>query len=158
MSDFAKILSDKMKKATEATRGPEPKEPGEGIPDVVTDTPITEKPVRPAKAQEMPNPVVEPPQPKGTQTVPTAPKKAKVQPVQIRGGGSNLNRVTVNLFDADRRALAIIKEHLSNSGYDFTNRSDSIKIALRLAAEASKEELTQLLHEVRAEDRRFSQD
>lgn len=159
MSDFAKMLSDKMKKATEATRGSEPKEPTGEIPDVVAATPVTEKPVRPAKAQEMPNPMVEPtPQQKVAAVAPVATKKAKVQPAQIRGGGSNLNRVTVNLFDADRRALAIIKEHLSNSGYDFTNRSDSIKIALRLAAKASKEELTQLLHEVRAEDRRFSQD
>ena len=74
----------------------------------------------------------------------------------VASRSSNLNRVTVNLFDADRRALAIIKEHLANAGQDFTNRSDSIKIALRFAAKAKKEELAGLLLEVRGEDKRFS--
>lgn len=162
MSDFAKMLSDKMKKATEATRPPEPTEPkeptGEGTPAAaMAGKPAPEKPVKPPKAQESPTPAVEPtPEPKAAPVASAAPKKPKAQQVPIRGGGSNLNRVTVNLFDADRRALAIIKEHLANSGYDFTNRSDSIKIALRIAAKATKEELTQILHEVRGEDRRFS--
>lgn len=72
-----------------------------------------------------------------------------------RLGGGNLNRVTVNLFDADRRALAVIKEKLGSQGHDFTNRSDSIKIGLRLAMKASREDLAAVYEQVKAEDRRF---
>jgi hypothetical protein len=68
---------------------------------------------------------------------------------------SNVNRVTVNLFEADRRALAVIKEFLSTAGHDFTSRSDSIKVALRLASKAKPEELTRLYQQVKAEDKRF---
>ena len=68
---------------------------------------------------------------------------------------ANLNRVTVNLFDADRRALAVIKELLGTAGHDFTNRSDSIKVALRIAAKAKREELARIYEQVKAEDRRF---
>ena len=68
---------------------------------------------------------------------------------------ANLNRVTVNLFDSDRRALAVIKEKLGTAGHDFTNRSDSIKVALRIAAKAKREELVQAFEQVKAEDRRF---
>ena len=74
---------------------------------------------------------------------------------QITALSANLNRVTVNLFDADRRALAVIKEKLSTAGHDFTNRSDSIKVALRIAAKAKREELVQAFEQVKGEDRRF---
>jgi hypothetical protein len=66
-----------------------------------------------------------------------------------------VNRVTVNLFEADRRALAVIKEYLSTAGHDFTSRSDSIKVALRLASKAKPEELARLYRQVKVEDRRF---
>jgi hypothetical protein len=68
---------------------------------------------------------------------------------------ANVNRVTVNLFDTDRRALAVIKEMLGTTGHDFTNRSDSIKVALRIAAKARREELAEMYEQVKAEDRRF---
>jgi hypothetical protein len=42
--------------------------------------------------------------------------------------------------------------------YDFTSRSDSIKVALRLASKAKPEELTRLYQQVKAEDRRFRAD
>ena len=74
---------------------------------------------------------------------------------QVVSPSANLNRVTVNLFDADRRALAVIKEKLGTAGHDFTNRSDSIKVALRIAAKAKREELVQAFEQVKAEDRRF---
>jgi hypothetical protein len=149
MADFAKLLGEKMAKAAGANRHPalevDPKPAGQGL----------EAPSLPPE---------EAPVPKGTPThaepakVAPAPREARrtVKPAATASRSSNLNRVTVNLFDADRRALAIIKEHLANAGQDFTNRSDSIKIALRLAAKAKKEELAALLLEVRAEDRRFS--
>ena len=79
------------------------------------------------------------------------PKSSK----QAAAPSANLNRVTVNLFDADRRALAVIKEKLGTAGHDFTNRSDSIKVALRIAAKAKREELVQAFEQVKAEDRRF---
>lgn len=78
---------------------------------------------------------------------------------ELRPGreGMNLNRVTVNLFDADRRALAVIKEKLGSQGHDFTNRSDSIKIGLRLAMKASREDLAAVYEQIKTEDRRFRQ-
>ena len=78
-----------------------------------------------------------------------------VQKTLARRPASNANRVTVNLFEADRRALAVIKEFLSTAGHDFTSRSDSIKVALRLASKAKPEELTRLYQQVKAEDKRF---
>ncbi len=80
---------------------------------------------------------------------------APVRNKQIVPASANLNRVTVNLFDADRRALAVIKEKLGTAGHDFTNRSDSIKVALRIASKAKREELVQAFEQVKAEDRRF---
>jgi hypothetical protein len=67
----------------------------------------------------------------------------------------NVNRVTVNLFEADRRALAVIKELLSTEGHDFTSRSDSIKVALRLASKAKSAELGKIYNLVKIEDKRF---
>ena len=80
---------------------------------------------------------------------------APVRNKQLVPASANLNRVTVNLFDADRRALAVIKEKLGTAGHDFTNRSDSIKVALRIASKAKREELVQAFEQVKAEDRRF---
>lgn len=148
MADFAKLLGEKMAKAAGANRAPAPeaeaKPAGQGL----------EAPPSPAEGAKPPG--VPPPTYAEPAKVAPVPREARrtIKPVVARS--SNLNRVTVNLFDADRRALAIIKEHLANAGEDFTNRSDSIKIALRLAAKAKKEELAALLLEVRAEDRRFS--
>lgn len=147
MADFAKLLGEKMAKAAEANRAlaPETKPAGQGL----------EPP--PSPSEETKSPGVPTTHPEPVKVAP-APKEARrtAKPVVAASRSSNLNRVTVNLFDADRRALAIIKEHLANAGQDFTNRSDSIKIALRLAAKAKKEELAALLLEVRGEDRRFS--
>ena len=153
MADFAKLLGEKMAKAAEASRAPvlkdtevktETESAGQGIkaPQIPPETPKALK-----ASSTVTEPVKLPPAPKDMH------KTAK--PV-VAPKGSNLNRITVNLFDADRRALAIIKEHLANAGQDFTNRSDCIKIGLRLAAKVKKEELAALLLEVRGEDRRFS--
>jgi hypothetical protein len=141
-----------MAKAAEASRAPAPK-----------DT-VVETGAEPA-GQGIEAPQMPPEAPKSLQAVaaiepakaPPAPKDVRktAKPV-VAARSSNLNRITVNLFDADRRALAIIKEHLANAGQDFTNRSDCIKIGLRLAAKVKKEELAALLLEVRGEDRRFS--
>jgi hypothetical protein len=141
------MLSDKMKKATEATKPKETPGAGKGKPVPAPPEPLAAAPA-PVSIAEEPLEQETPPAAKET--------RRKAKPVAVRGGGSNTNRVTVNLFEADRRALAIIKEHLANAGHDFTNRSDSIKIALRLAAKARKEDLAALFLEIRAEDRRFS--
>jgi hypothetical protein len=61
----------------------------------------------------------------------------------------------VNLFEADSRALAVIRELLGSAGHDFSSRSDSMKVGLRLAAKAKPEELAKILEQVRSEDRRF---
>lgn len=149
MADFAKLLGEKMAKAAGANRAAalelDPKPAGQGL----------EAPSAPAEEAKVPKVAAIPAEPA---KVAPAPREARrtVKPAAAASRSSNLNRVTVNLFDADRRALAIIKEHLANAGQDFTNRSDSIKIALRLAAKAKKEELAALLLEVRGEDRRFS--
>lgn len=147
MADFAKLLGEKMAKAAGANRPPvreaETKPAGQGL----------EAPLLPAEEVTSPKVALTHTEPA---KVAPAPREARRTGKPVAARSSNLNRVTVNLFDADRRALAIIKEHLANAGQDFTNRSDSIKIALRLAAKAKKEELAALLLEVRAEDRRFS--
>ena len=85
-------------------------------------------------------------------------QSVRVQRVLAKRPARNVNRVTVNLFEADRRALAVIKEFLSTAGHDFTSRSDSIKVALRLASKAKPEELTRLYQQVKAEDKRFRAD
>lgn len=83
-----------------------------------------------------------------------APQKVVRQRVEEGSDGRNTNRVTLNLFDADKRALGVIKELLGSAGHDFTSRSDSMKVGLRLAAKARPEELAKLYEEVKAEDRR----
>ena len=147
MADFAKLLGEKMAKAAEANRGPirevemKPAEEQESPPSLSDSSGVPPAPIEPASVLVPPVPIKTP---------------RRTGPPIVAARSSNLNRVTVNLFDADRRALAIIKEHLVNAGEDFTNRSDSIKIALRLAAKAKKEDLAALLLKVRGEDRRFA--
>lgn len=65
------------------------------------------------------------------------------------------SRLTCYLFENDVRALAGIRERLESVGHDFVNRSDAIKVALRLAATTKPEELSKLLHQVKQEDMRF---
>lgn len=89
---------------------------------------------------------------------PDGTQSKKPTPVGKINPGWNVNRITVNLFEADSRALAVIKERLSTAGYDFTNRSDSIKIGLRLAVKATPGELAKILEQVKSEDRRFKAD
>ena len=149
MADFAKLLGEKMAKAAGVNRAAAPEaeanSAGQGL----------EAPSTPSEEAKVPRVTLTHAEP--AKVAPASREARKTgKPVVAASGSSNLNRVTVNLFDADRRALAIIKEHLANAGQDFTNRSDSIKIALRLAAKAKKEDLAALLLEVRAEDRRFS--
>lgn len=139
-NDFTSLLNKQMKKAT--------------------GTPATaEKPEPKAKA---PAPAAKEPEAKKVETAPApvapaAPqraRKAKGQGI----GGRNTNRVTVNLFEADSRALAVIRELLGSAGHDFSSRSDSMKVGLRLAAKAKPEELAKILEQVRSEDRRFRSD
>jgi len=144
MDDFKALLEQQMKKATAGMASPKaapeasapPAPPSE--PDEPDDVP---PPAEPASASTR-APQAEPP---GRATARMPPKRP----------ASNVNRVTVNLFEADRRALAVIKEYLSTAGHDFTSRSDSIKVALRLASKAKPEELARLYRQVKVEDRRF---
>lgn len=153
MTDFAKLLNDKMKKAADATK------PAASVPPPAEEVPAPVPPLSPEPVKTLDAVPLSPsPSPSSQGRTHEGSGTGRKNPLaQERGTkGSNTNRVTVNLFDADRRALAIIKEHLANAGHDFTNRSDSIKIALRLAAKAQREDLAALFLEVRAEDRRFS--
>lgn len=86
-----------------------------------------------------------------------APARSKASK-QVVGKGAQVcatNRVIVSLFEADSRALAVIRELLGSARHDFTSRSDSMKIGLRLAAKAKPEELATLFEPVKAEDRRY---
>lgn len=144
MDDFKALLNKQIQKAT-ATAAPE------------------EKPAPKAKPQ--PAVAIEPqPTEDEAATAPVAvvvpARGASPQRPQKKAGkgsaGRNINRVTVNLFEADSRALGVIKELLGSAGHDFTSRSDSMKVGLRLAAKAKPEELAKLLDQVRSEDRRFA--
>jgi hypothetical protein len=138
-NDFSSLLNKQMKKATGTPAPAEKPEPKAKAPAQAAKEPETKKveaaavaaPVAPAVSQKAP--------------------KAKGQGI----GSRNTNRVTVNLFEADGRALAVIRELLGSAGCDFTSRSDSMKVGLRLAAKAKPEELAKLLEQVRAEDKRF---
>ncbi len=148
MDNFKAILEKQMKKV--AASAAAPKTPAQ--PPLIT--PILSVNAATANQSEAHEPavaIVGQPMPSEPLT-PTA--EVPLQNVEKRGG-SNLNRVTVNLFAADRRALAVIKEYLSTTGNDFTSRSDSIKVALRFASKAKPEELARLYDQVKAEDRRF---
>lgn len=140
-NDFASLLNKQIKKATGAI--PPPEEKPKAKPQVT--------------AKETPPKQAEAPAPVAAAAPVAAPQRA---PKKAGKGiaGRNTNRVTVNLFEADSRALGVIKELLGSAGHDFTSRSDSMKVGLRLAAKAKPEELARLLEQVRAEDRRFSKD
>ena len=147
MDDFKALLERQMKKATAAMAPPKaapeasapPAPPDEA--DEPDDAPVSVEPEAPAPRARRPEP-----------TARDTPREDGPPP---KRPSSNVNRVTVNLFEADRRALAVIKQYLSTAGHDFTSRSDSIKVALRLASKAKPEELARLYQQVKVEDRRF---
>lgn len=142
MDDFKALLNKQIQKAT-ATAAPEEKP-----------APKAKAPAQAAKEPEAKKAEAAPAAVAAT-VAPSAPQKAR----RAKGqgiGGRNTNRVTVNLFEADSRALAIIRELLGSAGHDFSSRSDSMKVGLRLAAKAKPEELAKILEQVRAEDRRFN--
>jgi hypothetical protein len=147
-NDFSSLLNAQLKKATETAAPKSQEEPTKAAaPAPVVKAQVEqvdEHAPAPVKAAE--------------KEKPAAPARAKVSKVATGKGsqGRNTNRVTVNLFEADRRALAVIRELLGSAGHDFTSRSDSMKIGLRLAAKAKPEELSKLYEQVRSEDRRFN--
>ena len=148
MDDFKAALEKQMKKAT-ASMLPPPKT----VPEAKSQVPLLEEPVI-AELKTEPELAMT----RERQERAAAREAVQVQKALARRSASNVNRVTVNLFEADRRALAVIKEFLSTAGHDFTSRSDSIKVALRLASKAKPEELTRLYQQVKAEDKRFRAD
>ena len=148
MDDFKAELEKQMKKAT-ASMLPPPKP----VPEAKSQVSLLEEPVI-AESKTEPELVTN----RERQERGAARETVRVQKALARRSASNVNRVTVNLFEADRRALAVIKEFLSTAGHDFTSRSDSIKVALRLASKAKPEELTRLYQQVKAEDKRFRAD
>jgi hypothetical protein len=148
MDDFKAALEKQMKKAT-ASMLPPPKP----VPEAKSQVSLLEEPVI-AESKTEPELVTN----RERQERGAARETVRVQKALARRSASNVNRVTVNLFEADRRALAVIKEFLSTAGHDFTSRSDSIKVALRLASKAKPEELTRLYQQVKAEDKRFRVD
>src|ERR1700731_2909016 len=131
MDDFKAALEKQMKKAT-ASMLPPPKP----VPEAKSQVSLLEEPVI-AESKTEPELVTN----RERQERGAARETVRVQKALARRSASNVNRVTVNLFEADRRALAVIKEFLSTAGHDFTSRSDSIKEALRLASKVKREQL-----------------
>jgi hypothetical protein len=150
MDDFKAALEKQMKKAT-ASMLPPPKP----VPEAKSQVSLLEEPVI---AESKTEPELATTRERQEQERAAARETVRVQKALARRSASNVNRVTVNLFEADRRALAVIKEFLSTAGHDFTSRSDSIKVALRLASKAKPEELTRLYQQVKSEDKRFRAD
>jgi hypothetical protein len=150
MNDFKEALEKQMRKAT-ASMLPPPKP----VPEAKSQMSLLEEPVI---AESKTEPELATTRERQEQERAAARETVRVQKALARRSASNVNRVTVNLFEADRRALAVIKEFLSTAGHDFTSRSDSIKVALRLASKAKPEELTRLYQQVKAEDKRFRAD
>ena len=150
MDDFKAALEKQMRKAT-ASMLPPPKP----VPEAKSQVSLLEEPVI---AESKTEPELATTRERQEQERAAARETVRVQKALARRSASNVNRVTVNLFEADRRALAVIKEFLSTAGHDFTSRSDSIKVALRLASKAKPEELTRLYQQVKAEDKRFRTD
>lgn len=146
-NDFSSLLTAQLKKATETAAPKSEEKPAKAA----APAPVVKAPVEQVEEQA-PAPVKAPEKEK-----PAAPARPKASKVATGKGtqGRNTNRVTVNLFEADGRALAVIRELLGSAGCDFTSRSDSMKVGLRLAAKAKPEELAKLLEQVRAEDKRF---
>lgn len=138
-NDFASLLTKSIKKVTSGAQTEAPSS-AVAVAEVLETAVVSPPPA----VQEKPVEVV------ATQT----PRKVVRQRVEEGSGGRNTNRVTLNLFEADKRALGVIKELLGSVGHDFTSRSDSMKLGLRLAAKAKPEELAKLYEEVKAEDRR----
>jgi hypothetical protein len=145
MDDFKALLEKQMKKATAAMAAPPKAAPEAAAPLEPPDEPDDDPPQAEAEA----------PAPQARQAPPRGRATTRADAPPPKRPASNVNRVTVNLFEADRRALAVIKEYLSTAGHDFTSRSDSIKVALRLASKAKPEELARLYRQVKVEDRRF---
>lgn len=143
MDDFKALLNKQIQKATAPVAQEEkPASKSKPQPTVVSELQPTEEEATPA--------------PVATETPTRAASPQKRQKKAGKGSaGRNINRVTVNLFEADSRALGIIKELLGSEGHDFTSRSDSMKVGLRLAAKAKPEELAKILEQVKSEDRRF---
>jgi hypothetical protein len=150
MDDFKAALEKQMRKAT-ASMLPPPKP----VPEAKSQVSLLEEPVI---AESKTEPELATTRERQEQERAAARETVRVQKALARRSASNMNRVTVNLFEADRRALAVIKEFLSTAGHDFTSRSDSIKVALRLASKAKPEELTRLYQQVKSEDKRFRAD
>jgi hypothetical protein len=148
MDDFKAALEKQMKKATASML-----QPPKPVPEAKSQVSLLEEPVI-AESKTEPELVTN----RERQERAAERETVRVQKALARRSASNVNRVTVNLFEADRRALAVIKEFLSTAGHDFTSRSDSIKVALRLASKAKPEELTRLYQQVKAEDKRFRTD
>lgn len=147
-NDFSSLLTAQLKKATETAAPKAETKPAKAA----TPEPMVKAPVEQVEEQA-------PASVKASDTEkPVAPARPKAsKPATGKGTqGRNTNRVTVNLFEADSRALAVIRELLGSAGHDFTSRSDSMKIGLRLAAKAKPEELAKLFEQVKAEDRRYS--
>jgi len=151
MDDFKAALEKQMRKAT-ASMLPPPKP----VPEAKSQVSLLEEPVI-AESKTEPE-LATTRERQERQERAAARETVRVQKALARRSASNVNRVTVNLFEADRRALAVIKEFLSTAGHDFTSRSDSIKVALRLASKAKPEELTRLYQQVKSEDKRFRAD
>jgi hypothetical protein len=144
-NDFSSLLNAQLKKATETTAPKSETKSVIPVSEPVTKAPVDEhvEATAPVKADEKEKPAA-----------PARPKASK--PAAGKGTqGRNTNRVTVNLFEADSRALGVIRELLGSAGHDFSSRSDSMKVGLRLAAKAKPEELAKLFDQVKAEDRRF---
>ena len=148
MDDFKAALEKQMKKAT-ASMLPPPKP----VPEAKSQVSLIEEAVI-AESKTEPELTTT----RERQERAAARETVRVEKALARRSASNVNRVTVNLFEADRRALAVIKEILSTAGHDFTSRSDSINVALRLASKAKPEELTRLYQQMKAEDKRFRAD
>jgi hypothetical protein len=138
-NDFASLLSKSIKKVTSGAQS-DAVSPAVAVTEVPESIAVEPAPV----VQEKPAAAI----------VTQAPRKVLRQRVEEGSDGRNTNRVTLNLFEADKRALGVIKELLGSVGHDFTSRSDSMKVGLRLAAKARPEELAKLYEEVKAEDRR----
>jgi hypothetical protein len=150
-NDFSSLLNAQLKKATETAA---PKSETKPAKAAAAPEPVVKAPVEQVEEQA-PAPVKA-----AEKEKPAAPARPKASKAATGKGtqGRNTNRVTVNLFEADSRALAVIRELLGSAGHDFTSRSDSMKIGLRLAAKAKPEELAKLFEQVKAEDRRYRND
>ena len=146
-NDFSSLLTAQLKKATETAAPKSETKPAKAA----APEPVVEAPIEQVEEQA---PALTKAADKEKPAAPARPKASKVATGKGTQG-RNTNRVTVNLFEADSRALAVIRELLGSAGHDFTSRSDSMKIGLRLAAKEKPEELAKLYEQVKAEDRRF---